>query len=127
MITVSKLNPHNYPTNPEIDANLIILCDRLCHIEDAYGQELVVTSGLRSQAQQQSLIASGKSNATHSKHLTGQAVDIYDPNGELKAWIMANLLLIETIEFWFEDFSYTVNWVHFQIVPPASGNRFFIP
>jgi|SRR5579859_2510870 len=126
-LTEKDLNPHDYPLTSEIAANLEELAVRLNKAQAAYGKQFIVTSGLRSNAQQQALIVSGKSDAQHSKHLTGQAADIYDPDGELKAWILLNLPTVEEIGFWFEAFASTPNWVHFQIVPPGSGERFFIP
>jgi uncharacterized protein YcbK (DUF882 family) len=127
MISLEELNKHHYATTPEIDSNLALLLERLNKVRMVYNQLMSVTSGLRSTEQQNSLIAQGKSNAPHSKHLTGQAADIYDPSGLLKRWIKDNIALIETIGLWMEDFSFTPNWVHFQSVPPLSGNRFFIP
>lgn len=127
MISLQELNPHNYPTDYNINYNLAILLERLNKVRQAWGKPMTVTSGLRSQDQQNALIASGKSNAPKSKHLTGQAADIYDPNGELKQWVMANMNLMEQIGFWFEAFESTPTWIHFQIIPPASGKRIFIP
>lgn len=126
-ITIEELNSHKYPTTPEIDANLNILLERINRVRDAFNKPMIITSGLRSQEQQQALIASGKSNAPHSKHLNGEACDVDDPNGELKSWVMANLSIIENIGLWMEDFNHCSNWIHFQIVAPNSGNRFFIP
>lgn len=127
MITAAELNPHNYPTTPEIDANLAILLNRMNQVRGAYDKPMIVTSGLRSQAQQDALIQAGKSNAPKSKHLTGQAVDISDRDGQLKTWVLLNIQLMIDIGFWFESFQTTTTWVHFQIVPPASGKRFFNP
>ena len=127
MISLYELNQHGYPTTPEIDANLAILLEKINQVRKAWGVPMIVDSGLRSAEQQQQLIAEGKSNAPKSKHLTGQAVDIADKNGELKKWVLENMPLMEQIGFWFEDFNSTPSWVHFQIVPPASGKRIFIP
>ncbi len=127
MITLKELNPSDYPTTPEIDANLIVLLERINRIRKVYGHPMTVTSGLRSDAKQKALIAAGKSTATASKHLTGQAVDIFDPKGELKDWVKLNLPLIEEVGLWLENFAYTSNWVHFQTVAPKSGKRFFVP
>lgn len=88
---------------------------------------MIVTSGLRSAYQQGMLISSGKSTATKSKHLSGEAVDILDKDGSLRDWILSNMYLMETTGLWLEDFGHTVGWVHFQIVPPKSGHRIFIP
>lgn len=127
MITPQELNKHNYPTSPDIDYNLKILLYRINQVRNTYGNPMIVTSGLRSQVQQDALIAEGKSTASKSKHLTGQAVDILDKDGKLKEWIKNNVPLMETIGLWIEDFQSTPTWVHFQVVAPKSGNRFFKP
>lgn len=127
MISLKELNPHSYPTTPEIDANLLILLEKINKVRDAYSIPMIVTSGLRDMTLQLRLIAEGKSTASKSKHLTGEAVDIYDPVGNLAKWVQANMPLMEEIGFWFEDFKHTDGWVHFQSTPPKSGNRVFIP
>ena len=127
MISAQELNPHSYSTTPDIDANLAILLDKMNQVRTAYNIPMTVDSGLRSQAQQDALIAAGKSNASKSKHLTGQAVDIADSTRVLKDWVIANMELMETIGLWFEDFDHTPTWVHFQTVAPLSGKRVFIP
>lgn len=127
MFELHELNPHQYPTTPEIDANLKTLLDALNLLRITYNKPMIVTSGLRSEAQQEGLIAAGKSNAHHSKHLIGQAADISDPDGTIKKWVTENEDLLARIGLWCEDFSSTPNWVHFQCVPPKSGKRFFIP
>lgn len=127
MISLKELNKNGYPTTPEIDANLAILLERLNKIRKMWGKPMNVSSGLRSQAKQDELIASGKSNAPKSKHLTGQAADISDPKGELQAWILNNIKHLEQIGLWLEDFKATPTWVHFQCVPPKSGKRIFLP
>lgn len=126
-ISLEELNPHKYPTTPEIDANLQILYSRINQVRQAYNKPMIVTSGLRSEAQQQQLIADGKSNASKSKHLTGQAVDIQDKDEELRKWVERNIKLMEEIGFWFEDFNHTKGWIHFQSISPRSGKRIFIP
>lgn len=123
MITLLELNSHGYPTTPEIDKNLAVLLDRLNQVRQAYGIPMTVTSGLRSLELQMKVNPS----APKSHHLMGEAADILDQGGVLKEWVKANLALIEEIGLWMEDFAHTPNWVHFQIVPPRSGNRFFIP
>ena len=127
MISLSELNQHQYKTTPEIDANLNTLLEKLNVIRQAYGKPMTVSSGLRDATQQQQLIAAGKSNAPKSHHLTGEAADILDQDGALKIWVKDNIKLIEDTGLWMEDFAHTPTWVHFQIVPPKSGHRFFIP
>jgi hypothetical protein len=136
----SDLNPHNFPTTVDISANLVILALRMDSLRDVmtsqypdetasffYNGEFKITSGLRNQAAQQVLIAQGKSHATKSNHLIGAAVDIYDPNGTLDEWCDRRVAVIIDIGLWMENKAYTPGWAHFQIFPPKSGNRFFIP
>ncbi len=62
-----------------------------------------------------------------SRHLYGYAVDISDPNKELQKWCLESISILETVGIWIESFDFTPTWVHFQIVPPVSGMRFFRP
>lgn len=125
MISLSELNPHNYPTTPEIDNNLADLCIKINIIRAAYGKPMIVTSGLRSESQQQQLILAGKSNATNSKHLSGQAVDISDPDGKVYDFCKANEDLLDKAGLWCED--RMGGWQHLQTLPPKSGHRWFFP
>lgn len=88
---------------------------------------MIVTSGLRSSKQQEELIKAGKSNATKSKHMYGMAADVSDPEGKLARWCLDNVKVLEEAGLWCEHPDYTPGWVHFQMTPPRSGNRFFIP
>lgn len=123
MITKSELNPHNYPTTPELDINAGVLLDRLNQIRTAYAKPMIVTSGLRTQVDQMRI----NPKAPTSKHITFQACDISDSDGALKEWINKNITLLEHVGLWCEAFSSTPTWVHFQTVPPKSGKRFFLP
>jgi uncharacterized protein YcbK (DUF882 family) len=127
MKDISELNPHKYPTNPSMDKNLGILFERLTDLQRSYGHDLTITSGLRSEEQQAHLISIGKTNAVHSKHLAGAAADVFDADGALAKWVSENLDRVATIGLWMEDFGHTKGWVHFQMMPPASGKRVFIP
>lgn len=117
---------------PEIQDNLNTLLERLNLVRDAYGKPMVSTSGLRTMADHLRIYAA-KGITDHSKipmksrHLYGMADDISDPKQELQAWCKANEAKLAEIGLWMEDFSVTTNWCHFQIVPPASGRRFFMP
>lgn len=90
-----------------------------------YGHQMIVTSGYRSEADQRRINAS----APHSKHRTGDAVDISDPDGYLYAYCYASQDILEQCGLWCE--LGTHGWVHFQCVPFGSykpnGTRFFAP
>lgn len=123
MISLQELNPHNYPTTPEIEQNLKVLLERVNRIRMLWGQPMTVTSGLRSQADQNRI----NPNAPKSNHLIGAACDIYDPDRELQQWCKANEPALEQLGLWMEDFSATPTWCHFQCKAPKSGHRFFMP
>ncbi len=133
-MVLSDLNPHRYPTTPEIDANMNELFRCLCIVEAAWlsaggtpHAPFSDNSGLRSAAQQAGLIATGQSNAPHSRHLTGQAADIADPDGKLKAFLRAHPEVLEGAGLWCEHWDATPTWWHGQTVAPHSGLRWFQP
>lgn len=123
-IKMSELNPHKYETTPEIAANLDKLLAVLQAIRAAYGKPMVITSGLRSDADQKRINPS----APKSKHLLGLACDVSDKDHALYNWLTADNNK-KAIEFgvYLEHKSATINWVHLQIVPPKSGKRVFYP
>lgn len=66
--------------------------------------------------------------AVRSKHITGEAVDLYDPEGAVDDWCMTHLPPIShEIGLWMEHPSATKGWCHLQSVPPRSGNPVFYP
>lgn len=141
MWTSDLLNPRGFETTVESQMNLETLAFKLNKLEAAYeadtGRKLgVCTSGLRNmadhlriyRAKNSALKAAGLPEVKvpmESKHLYGQAVDISDPDGALWAWVKINLPLMKEIGLWMEAPD-GVKRVHFQIVPPKSGNRVFI-
>jgi uncharacterized protein YcbK (DUF882 family) len=131
MDNIKDLNPRGYPESDIITRNLQTLFTRLMELQDAFvdqgGKPFMITSGLRSEAQQADLIAQGKTKAVHSKHLAGWAADIYDPKRKLQAFIKKDPAILERIGLWCESFDHTATWVHVQATPPKSGKRFFIP
>ena len=116
----------------ETQANLQELLIRINKVRKLWANPMIVTSGLRSMGDHLRIyknkgITDTKKIPMRSKHLYGQAVDISDPKQKLQAWCKANEAALVEIGMWMEDFSATSNWVHFQIVPPGSGKRFFMP
>jgi hypothetical protein len=70
--------------------------------------------------------------AATSHHLTGEAVDLPDPDRTLAAWCASHLDVLEELGLWMEDPRWTWDengghWVHLQTVPPRSGRRVFVP
>ena len=65
--------------------------------------------------------------ASKSKHKTGNAVDIYDPDREFASWILAHKSKLADAGLYTEDFRFTVSWVHLQNIAPGSGLLVFRP
>jgi hypothetical protein len=92
----------------------------------------IVDSGLRTMEEHLRIyVAKGITDQSKipmkSHHLFGEAVDISDPFKDLQSWCLAHIKSLEEIGLWCESFISTLTWVHFQIKPPLSGKRFFIP
>lgn len=122
---MNELNQHGYAVTPEIQKNLDKLLDAMNKIRLAYNKPMMITSGLRSEAQQEALIKAGQSNAPKSKHLIGAAADVYDKDGELYRWCKDHTKDLEAAGLWCEERQGP--WQHFQIYPPRSGKRWFFP
>lgn len=111
----------------ELQANLKILHERINKLRVAYGKAMKVNDGYR-RAQDKP-----KNGAAHSTHYRCLAVDIDDNDaGDLWFWVMENLQLLKDIGLWMEHGNYTHNktygtWCHFQVVPPGSGKRIYVP
>ncbi len=65
--------------------------------------------------------------APKSKHITGQAIDLADPDGDLDDYLFNNPQVLARHGLWLEHPLSTKGWCHLQCVPPRSGNRVFFP
>jgi hypothetical protein len=65
--------------------------------------------------------------AVNSKHITGQAIDLSDPDGELDDFLFKNQEYLVENFLWMEHPAATKGWTHLQSIPPRSGNRVFFP
>jgi uncharacterized protein YcbK (DUF882 family) len=134
MITIDELlsNQASFDSlDKKVQDNLKELHKRINIVRSAYGKPMIVTSGLRTTKHHLEIYARKgiypPKVPMKSNHLSGRAVDFSDADGKLKAWVKDNIKLMEEIGLWMEDFSATKTWCHFQINPPKSGNRFFLP
>lgn len=114
---------HKAELTGEVIVNAAVLIARVRKLLAHFGEERDITSGWRPAA----INASTPGAAAKSKHMTGQAVDLADPEGDLDAWCMENQDLLYQHELWLEHPSATKNWCHLQSIPPKSGNRVFYP
>ncbi len=65
--------------------------------------------------------------APNSAHKEGQAVDRYDPKGEIAAWCMKHQDRLKFHGIYMEHPSATKGWCHWGIRAPRSGNTVFYP
>jgi hypothetical protein len=134
MITLSELNPKGAALTAAQEANLKILHERMNQVRTAWAQPMIVTSGFRSEADHRRIyreLAARRGVVSiripmGSLHLAGAAVDISDPDGSLHDWCKANEPLLARVGLWMEEKD-DQRRVHFQILPPRSGKRFFKP
>lgn len=82
-----------------------------------------ITSGWRPQ----SYNATVPNAAPYSKHITGQAIDLSDPEGELDDFLLKNPKVLIRHKLWMEHPLATKGWCHLQSIPPKSGNLIFYP
>lgn len=114
-----------YPSdyNQTISDNLDKLLAVMLKVEALFGKAFVVASGWRPPT-----VNEHTSNAAgSSRHLIGLAVDIEDLDGSVMKFILGNLDALAALGLYFENFNWTPTWCHFQIVPPGSKNRIYVP
>lgn len=105
-----------------VRANAADLAERVSRLLDFLGVKAAISSGFRTR--EANAKAGGSKN---SAHLTGQAVDLYDPKGTLTAAITRDPGLLDTFDLYVENPYYTKGWLHVQSRPTASGRRIFTP
>lgn len=138
MITAQELNPYRYELDTERERNFHRHYYAVNEFRHAYGQPMVVTSGVRSVEDQVAIYFDKNRKRASvglppitppmgSAHIVGAATDFSDPSQRIYAFAAANIELLEQLGLWLEDATYTPGWVHMQSVPPKSQKRFFIP
>lgn len=114
--------------------NMKELLVRVNKLRQAYGKPMRPTNCYRSMEHHLAIytrkgITDKAKIPMASKHLSGFAVDIADPTGELYKWAKANEALLKEIGLWAEEG--TQGWLHVQSQPYRSykpgKSRFFKP
>ena len=127
-----------YPAaiSPEIERQAMLtveLASKLLTQARSYGVSLdlnpktgnLIASGWRPPAYNATVAGA----APNSKHMTGQAIDVYDPDGDLDDWLMTGegQAALMALGLWMEHPAATKGWAHLQTQPPRSGRRVFYP
>lgn len=111
-----------YPLTSVMEGNLNHLLASVNKLILAYGKFPGVSSGYRPPAHNAKV-----GGAPNSCHLTCEAVDLRDKDGELKKWCLANLAVLEDCGLYMEHPDATPTWCHLQTRMPGSGSRVFRP
>jgi len=135
MITMNELLSNQATLKdlaPDIQKNLNELLIKINKVRESWAKPMTITSGLRTMKHHLKIYAdkgiTDKSKIPMmSNHLYGRAVDISDPHKELQKWCKDNEPMLVSIGLWMEHFDKTPNWCHFQINPPKSRSRWFMP
>jgi hypothetical protein len=104
----------------ENQSNLMDLLEKVNKIRLAYGKPMTVTSCIRTKAKQIEVYkAKGITDLSkipmNSPHISCEAADFSDPNGEIDAWVDQNQALLESLDMWQEHPDSTSNWCHLDI------------
>ena len=116
-----KQYPADLTINLRINAQETVI--RVNTLLGCFGESRDITSGWRPPAVNAATVGA----APLSKHMTCQACDVKDDEGDLKQWCVDHLEILEKIGLWMEFPGACKGWLHVQIVPPKSGRRIFYP
>lgn len=108
---------------PAIRDNAAVTVQRANMLLAEFGEERGINSGWRPAL----VNAATPGAAKFSRHMTGEAIDIADPEGDLDEWCLAHQDVLASLQLWQEHPASTKGWCHVQISPPRSGNRVFYP
>lgn len=110
---------------PQIEKNAAMTVQLANMLLLKFGEGRKVNSGWRPPA----VNVATPNAAMNSKHMTGQAIDLADPDGDLDEWLLSaeGQAVLEELGLWMEHPACTKSWTHVQTVPPKSGRRTFYP
>jgi len=83
----------------------------------------LVSSGWRPAA----VNAKTPGSSVKSKHMTCNAIDIYDPDGDIDDFLVTNESILKEFGLYLEHPSATKGWCHLQQIPPNSKKVIFYP
>jgi len=114
---------HVADPSEDVEFNARELLLRVNTLLASLGLKTTVNSGWRPPAYNATI----PNAAPNSKHMTGQAIDLADPEGELDDVLFKDPTNLINHELWMEHPLATKGWCHLQSIPPRSGNRIFFP
>jgi len=109
-----------YPLDEEQKKNLEVLHYRLNMFRAIYQRPLIVSSGYRPAA-----INAKAGGAKKSAHLSLEACDFKDVDGNIDQFCLDNIPVLEALGLWLENPDKTPGWCHLQTRP--ASRRVFNP
>jgi hypothetical protein len=120
ILTTSGRHPERLAwVSPAVEANAGVLAAKVDALLLLFGESRKVTGGFRDMLTNRRL----KNASPYSRHQTGEAVDLEDTMGRLKAWAKTHPEAFEQVGLWCEPFHLTPTWLHVQSTPVPSGLR----
>lgn len=118
--------------SPEVYANSVILLERVNRLLEAVltvvpDMEAALNPKVNSGWRPAAYNAAVPNAAPKSKHMSGEAIDLADLDGELDELLLDNIGILQGAQLWMEHPLATKSWCHLQCVPPRSSNRVFYP
>lgn len=122
ILTTSGRHPERAAwVSPAVEANAAVLAAKVDALLTIFGESRKVVSGFRDMLSNRALRKRGAD--PYSRHQTGEAADLEDTMGRLKAWCLAHPDALQTVGLWCEPAHLTPTWLHVQSVPVPSGAR----
>lgn len=120
ILTTSGRHPERLAwVSPAVEANAGILAAKVDALLVMFGESRKVTSGFRDMLSNKAL----KNASPYSRHQTGEAADLEDTMGRLKAWCLAHPDALQVVGLWCEPAHLTPTWLHVQSTPVPGGAR----
>jgi hypothetical protein len=123
-----------YPCSPELREHAAVTVGKVNSLLAVLEAEGVP---LEAHPKTQTIVSSGwrppqinsqvKGAAPRSKHMTGDACDLYDPEGDIDEYLMEHPDVLLSLGIFIEHPSATKGWCHIQTIGPRSGRRIFYP
>ena len=105
--------------SPAVEENAEALVSRINAMFLVWGFSRRLSGGFRDVDTNRKL----RNASPYSRHITGQAADIEDHDGSLKAWALKHQDAIANVGLWCEPLHMTPTWLHVQTTPVPSGLR----
>lgn len=118
-----EIREHAAVTVGKVNALLAVLEEEGVPLEAHPKTQTIISSGWRPAQINRGV----KGAAPKSKHITADACDLYDPEGDIDEYLSSHPDVLLALGIYMEHPSATKGWSHVQTIGPRSGRRIFYP